>query len=88
MTVMNEISRFFGIAIAMFYQDGHVPRFDAFAAEHHVQIDIDSGTVTGPFPPRALGLVLEWRARHLAELRANWDLARLSGRLRAIAPLE
>jgi hypothetical protein len=85
---MNEISRFFGIAIAMFYENGCAPRFEAFAAEHHVQVEIDSGTVTGRFPPRALGLVLEWRARHQAELRANWHLVRSTGRLRAIAPLE
>jgi hypothetical protein len=36
-------------------------------------IDIEDGRVRGKFPPRALGLVLEWWSIHRAELAANWQ---------------
>ena len=42
----------------------------------------------GSLPPRALGLVMEWAARHREELGKNWDLARDKAPLRAIEPLE
>ncbi len=85
---MPEISRFLGIAIAMFYADHELPHFDAFAGAYRIRVDIDSGAIVGVFPPRALGLVLEWRQRHLAELRHNWSLAVDRRPLVAIAPLE
>jgi len=40
-----EISRFFGIVIAMFYGDHLPPHFHARYGEHRAIIDIESGTV-------------------------------------------
>ena len=85
---MPEISRFFGIAIAMIYDPGLQPRFLAYAGEHAVAIEIETGVVVGRFPPRALGLVLEWRHRHVDALRENWRLASLRHPLYAVPPLE
>jgi hypothetical protein len=60
-----EISRFFGIVIAMFYGDHLPPHFHARYGEHRAIIEIESGTVlTGRLPPRVLGLVTEWAAKH------------------------
>ena len=58
---MPEISRFFGIAIAIYYDDREPPLFHAFSGPHRVTVNIDTGATNGSFPPRALGLVLEWR---------------------------
>jgi hypothetical protein len=85
---MPEISRFFGIAIAMIYEPAQPPRFLAYAGEHAVTVEIETGAVNGRFPPRALGLVLEWRHRHLEALRENWRLASLRRPLYAVPPLE
>jgi hypothetical protein len=85
---MPEISRFFGIAIAIYYDDREPPLFHAFSGPHRVTVNIDTGATSGGFPPRALGLVLEWRQYHVEELRQNWNLARERRPLRAIAPLE
>jgi hypothetical protein len=85
---MPEISRFFGIAIAMIYEPATRPCFLAYAGEHTVEIEIETGAVAGRFPPRALGLVLEWRHRHLDALRENWRLASLRRPLCAVPPLE
>ena len=39
---MPEISRFFGIAVAMFYREHGPPHFHATYGEHHVIVEIES----------------------------------------------
>ncbi len=86
---MPEISRFFGIAIRMFYSDHAPPHFHAAYAEHEAVLAIDTLEVMGgELPRRPLALVLEWAIAHRAELRANWELARAQRPLRPIEPLE
>lgn len=85
---MPEICRFLGIVIGMFYGEHGVPHFHAVYGEHEVSVEIETGTVHGEFPPRALQLVLEWAELHRAELLENWRLARQGQPLRRIAPLE
>ena len=85
---MPEISRFLGIVIGMFYRDHGPPHFHAVYGEHHVTVEIESGAVRGEFPPRALGLVLEWARLHRVELLQDWDRARAGQPLDRIAPLE
>ena len=85
---MPEISRFFGIAIAIAYEPGESPSFMAYSGEHAVAVEIDTGAVVGRFPPRALGLVLEWRQRHIEALRENWRRASVRRPLFAVPPLD
>ena len=86
---MPEISRFFGIVIAMFYGDHLPPHFHARYGRKQVIVGIETLSVLeGHLPPRALGLVMEWAAVHQAELRADWELARRQAPLQKIAPLE
>ena len=85
---MPELSRFLGIVIGMFYRDHGRPHFHAVYGEYEVTVEIDTGVVTGRFPRRALGLVLEWAALHRDELLENWALAREKRPLKRIAPLE
>ena len=85
---MPELSRFLGIAIGMFYQEHGRPHFHAVYGEYEVTVEIETSVVTGRFPHRALGLVLEWAALHRDELLENWALARERRPLKRIAPLE
>lgn len=85
---MPEISRFLGIVIGMFYSEHGVAHFHAVYGEHEVSIEIESGTIHGEFPKRALRLVLEWAALHKQELLDDWQLARQGQPLKPIAPLE
>ena len=86
---MPEISRFFGIIIAMFYNDHGPPHFHARYGEQRAIIDIESLTVLrGRLSPRVLGLVTEWAAMHQQELRENWRFARHQAALKPIRPLE
>ena len=86
---MPEISRFFGIIMAMFYNDHTPPHFHARYGDQRAIISIDPLTVLrGRLSPRLLGLVTEWAALPQEELRENWQLARQQAPLRGIAPLQ
>ena len=86
---MPEISRFFGIVVQMYYADHDPPHFHVRYAGHKALIVIATLTVLrGYLPPRALGLVTEWAAKHRAELMEDWNLARAESQLNPIAPLE
>ena len=86
---MPTISKFFGIAIRMYYDDHGPPHFHAYYADASAKIDIETLSVReGILPRRALGLVLEWAAEHRNELLEDWRLAEAHRPLNEIAPLE
>ena len=85
---MPEISRFFGITIAMFFSEHGVPHFHAEYGEYEVAVEIETGTIHGEFPIRARRLVLDWRQLHRQELVEDWRLAREGKPLNRISPLE
>ena len=72
----------------MYYRDHSPPHFHALSSGYSIVVEIQSGTVEGRFPPRALRHVLEWTELHRDELMEDWDLARSRKPLKAIAPLE
>jgi hypothetical protein len=85
---MPEISRFLGIVVGIFYSEHGIAHFHAVYGEYEISVEVESGTVHGEFPPRALRLVLEWASLHKQELTENWQLARQGQPLKRIAPLE
>ncbi len=85
---MPEICRFYGIIIAMFYDDHNPPHFHARYGKDRVAIEISSLRVLeGQISPRALGLVMEWASQHQKELLNDWELARDNQPPKKIAPL-
>ncbi len=86
---MPEISRFFGIIIAMYYNDHAPPHFHAKYSGDEAIIVIDTGEIlAGHLPPRAIALVQEWRQMHISDLSTDWTLARERKVLKRIEPLE
>jgi hypothetical protein len=86
---MPRLSEFYGIVIAMFYEDHPPPHFHAVYGGQRILIGIDPIQVLqGRLPRRALSLVLEWAALHQAELRDNWRRARQHLPLQPIEPLD
>jgi len=86
---MPEISRFYGIVIKMFFDDHNPPHFHALYGEHEVLIDINTFALfAGHFPPRALGLVIEWATLHQDELLNDWERAQGQEPLSKIEPLK
>ncbi len=85
---MPEICRFYGIIIAMFYDEHNPPHFHARYGKNKVAIEISTlRLLEGTIPPRALGLVIEWASQHQKELLNNWDLARKNQPPQKITPL-
>ena len=85
---MPEICRFYGIIIAMFYDDHNPPHFHARYGKDNVAVEINSLRVLeGHIPPRALGLVMEWASQHQKELMEDWNLASKNQPPKKIAPL-
>ena len=86
---MPEICRFYGIIIAMFFDDHNPPHFHARYGGDKVAIEIESLRILdGQLPARALGLVIEWASQHQSELLKYWDLAKNSVTPKKISPLK
>jgi hypothetical protein len=86
---MPRISKYYGIAIYMYYKDHAPPHFHAMYGEHEVVIEIATANVLdGFFPRRALNLVSEWAKLHRDELTDNWNRARANQPLQPIDPLD
>ena len=85
---MPRVSAFYGIVIAMYFDDHPPPHFHAKYGEHQAQIVIATGEVLhGELPRRALKLVQEWTALHRDELLDNWERAERDEPLVTIDPL-
>jgi len=86
---MPEISRFFGIIIAMYYNDHPPPHFHVRYGQQKAIIEIQSLSILeGKLSPRVLGLVIEWATSHQTELLQNWELAKQQQPLEPVQPLE
>ncbi len=86
---MPEISRFFGIIVAMYYNDHAPAHFHAKYGGHDIAVAIATGEIlAGRLAPRALGLVQEWRELHKDALMNDWSLAQARKPLEKIEPLE
>ena len=86
---MPEISRFFGIIVAMYYNDHAPPHFHVRYGSQNALIGIESlALLEGRLSPRVLGLAVEWASMHRVELLHNWNMARRQEPLGRIEPLE
>jgi len=86
---MPEICRFYGIIIAMYYNEHNPPHFHAKYGEFGAEIEIRTLQVfKGELPKRAKNLVMEWADEHRSELEQDWELARQMQELKDIEPLK
>jgi hypothetical protein len=86
---MPEISRFFGIIIAMYYKEHAPPHFHAKYGGQRAAFAIsDLEIIEGVLPRRAVSLVLEWAFEHRQELMENWRRAERRENLLTIPPLD
>jgi hypothetical protein len=86
---MPEISRFYGIVIAMYFNDHPPAHFHARYAGKKAKIIIDTLEVEkGELPPRAMKLVSEWVGLHREELHRCFDMVMALQAPPKIAPLD
>ncbi|MDQ6779354.1 MAG: DUF4160 domain-containing protein [Actinomycetota bacterium] len=86
---MPAICRFYGIVIAMFFDDHGHPHFHARHSGQEAKIRIDQiEVIESTLDVRQLRLVLAWAELHREELLENWRLARAGETLNEIEPLQ
>lgn len=85
---MPTVSRFFGVVIAMYFDDHGPPHFHARHADGAAKVRIDTlEPIDSTLTRRQLRFVLAWAELHQEELLENWHLARAGETLREIEPL-
>lgn len=85
---MPAISRFFGLVIAMYFDDHDPPHFHARHADGEAKATIDTLEVLDSTLGRPqMRLVLAWAELHRDELAENRRLARAGETLNPIDPL-
>lgn len=89
---MPTISMFYGILVAMHFEDGErhsLPHIHVRYGASKAAVSIADGAVlAGQFPPRQLKLVQAWIEIHCDELQADWQLALAGEQPYKIAPLQ
>lgn len=85
---MPVISRFYGILIAMYFNDHNPPHFHAKYSGYEALFDFNGVVLDGELPRRACTFVQEWIDIHKVELEENWSRARAGEPLNPIDPLE
>lgn len=86
---MPELARFYGIIIAMYYNDHAPPHFHAKYGQDQAVFRIDDGRIIeGLLSARAQRLIEEWRLLHMDELLSDWERAQNREPLTKIEPLE
>jgi hypothetical protein len=86
---MPTISRFYGMTIAMYFDDHLPPHFHVRSGECRAKIRTDTlELLVGDLSRRDLRLVLAWASMHASELQDNWRRAREGATLQVIEPLK
>jgi hypothetical protein len=86
---MPRISQFFGVVIAMYFNDHSPPHFHAEYGGDEASFLIDTLELEeGNLPRRARAMVVEWASLHRSELWVNWERARDGLSLEPIEPLD
>lgn len=85
---MPIISRFYGILIAMYFNDHNPPHFHAKYSGYEALFNFDGEIIEGQLPTRAIKFLQDWISFHQVELQENWNKARKGEPLNDIAPLE
>ncbi|MEP7233659.1 MAG: DUF4160 domain-containing protein [Ignavibacteriota bacterium] len=89
---MPELSRFFGIVIRMFREEGlqhHKPHFHAEYQGQSVTYSIEPiELIAGEFPTRQKRLVEAWAELHKEELSEDWQILVQGKIAKKIQPLQ
>ena len=87
-SAVPTVSRFYGIAIAMYFDDHGHPHFHAWHAGREAKVRFDQvEVIENALDVRQLRLVLAWAELHREELLENWRRARAGETLQEIEPL-
>ncbi|MBE0068623.1 DUF4160 domain-containing protein [Thermoanaerobacterium thermosaccharolyticum] len=71
---MQEITRFYGIVIKMYFGDHLPPHFHAIYGEYIGMFNINTlEMIEGDLPKRAREMIIEWASKYQNELLDIWE---------------
>lgn len=71
---MQEVTRFYGIVIKLFFGDHPPPHFHVVYGEYNALFNIETlEMIEGDLPIRANKMVIEWATRYQTELLEMWQ---------------
>ena len=74
---MPEISRFFGVRIAIFYDEHNPPHFHAWYQGFRAAYSIEnSERLKGKMPENLNRIISKWARKYKKDLTNNWNLAK------------
>ena len=74
---MPEISRFFGVRIAIYYDEHNPPHFHAYYQAFDASYSIENGKrMRGKMPVNLEKVIIRWFKKNKKEIIDNWNLAR------------
>lgn len=89
---MSELSRFYGIVIAIFFRDvgrHNKPHIHVDYSGHTASVGIDDGEIlAGELPVPILRLVQQWIGEHQDELYDRWECAVQGKKVMRISPMK
>jgi len=85
---MPRISMFFGIVVAMYFDDHAPPHFHVLYEGEEAVCDLQGNVIIGRLSVRAGKLLREWAKQHQKELSDNWRRAKAVQPLEWIPPLQ
>ena len=74
---MPVVSQFYGIIIAMYFNDNdkhHIPHLHAEYAEYECSFDFKGNLLRGKMPTKQRKMIEVWIALHKEELEALWKV--------------
>lgn len=75
---MPEISRFYGMVIKMYYENGerhHKPHIYVYYGEYEAVIALDGEILTGDVPGKQYKILMQWIVLHKSEIEELWQRA-------------
>jgi len=84
---MPTVSFFYGIIIAMYFDDHNPPHFHVRYQEYRAEVTFGGKVLKGNLPEKQLRMVQAWAAIHEEDLLANWELLKNASQPEKIDPL-
>lgn len=75
---MPEISRFCGMVIKMYYENGeqhHKPHIHVYYGEYEAAIALDGEILIGDIPGKQYKILMQWIISHKSEIEKLWQCA-------------
>ena len=87
-TIMPEISRFYGIIVCLYWKDHNPPHVHFTYGDYECSISVLDRIVDGQAPAKVISKVNQWIDLHEQEILSLWEKAQSGAQIGRIEPLK